>query len=141
MSEMQSLPLLLTIPQCAAQIGKKRWTVYQMIKSGQLPAVVVSKTLRVPRAAIDKLVADAMNRDGGDTDSVNDFANAPCAYSRREMRAPAGTAIRRGGCLPRQDNKPGSAEIRGQSDPLKDESHRLATDGSPRNPEMHTTNA
>lgn len=61
--------LLLTIPQTAALIGKGRWTVYQMIKSGELPAVTVSKTLRVPRKAIEKLIDDAMRDSSGARES------------------------------------------------------------------------
>jgi excisionase family DNA binding protein len=60
MNETITQPMFLTIPQTAALIGKGRWTVYQMIKNGQLPAVTVSKTLRIPRAALEKLADDAM---------------------------------------------------------------------------------
>jgi excisionase family DNA binding protein len=46
------LPLLLTVPQVAGQLGIGRSSVYRLIDAGTLPTVAIGRARRVTRAAL-----------------------------------------------------------------------------------------
>ena len=52
--------LLLSILETAALLGISRTKVYQLIREGILPTVSLAGDKRVPRVAVERLVADAM---------------------------------------------------------------------------------
>jgi len=49
-------PLLLTIPQAAATLAVGRTTVYELIGAGDLEAVHIGRSARVPMAALKDYV-------------------------------------------------------------------------------------
>jgi len=54
-------PVLLRPLQAARMLSVSRSRVYEMLRSGSLPAVRLDgRTWRIPRAALEKLAADAM---------------------------------------------------------------------------------
>ena len=50
------VPLLLTIPQAAAVLAVGRTTVYELIGAGDLEAVHIGRSARVPVAALEDYV-------------------------------------------------------------------------------------
>jgi len=51
-------PLAHTIPEAAALLGVGRTTVYELIRSGELPSIRIRRGRRVTRAAIEAYLAD-----------------------------------------------------------------------------------
>lgn len=49
---VEHLPLLLTVPQVAGQLGIGRSSVYRLIDAGTLPTVAIGRARRVTRAAL-----------------------------------------------------------------------------------------
>jgi len=49
------LPELLTVSEVAALVRVSKMTIYRMIKKGDLPAITVGKSYRVPLAAVRRL--------------------------------------------------------------------------------------
>ncbi len=49
-------PLLLTIPEAAAVLAVGRTTIYELISDGQLAAVHIGRSCRVPADAIREFV-------------------------------------------------------------------------------------
>jgi excisionase family DNA binding protein len=49
----------LTIEEAAALLGIGRNSAYQAVASGQLPVIRIGRRLLVPRAALQRLLADA----------------------------------------------------------------------------------
>ncbi|GAA3669062.1 hypothetical protein GCM10022224_036460 [Nonomuraea antimicrobica] len=50
-------PELLTVPQAMATLQVSRWTVYNLIRSGELGSVVVGvRCRRIPRTALNDYV-------------------------------------------------------------------------------------
>ena len=58
----QLKPLLLRIQDTAALLSVGRTKIYQLIRSGMLPTVDLVGDMRVPRIAVEHLVADIMKR-------------------------------------------------------------------------------
>lgn len=58
MSEAQSEPTFLTVAEVADVVRVSRMTVYRMVHSGELPAVRVGRSFRVPRSAVDQMLED-----------------------------------------------------------------------------------
>jgi excisionase family DNA binding protein len=46
------LPAFLTPDEAATRMRVSRWTVYDSIKAGTMPATRVGRTIRIPRAAV-----------------------------------------------------------------------------------------
>jgi excisionase family DNA binding protein len=54
-------PLFLRPVTAAAMLGVSRSRLYEMLNSGAIPAVrLEGRTWRIPKAALDKMAADAM---------------------------------------------------------------------------------
>jgi excisionase family DNA binding protein len=49
--------LLLTIPEVGAQLGLGRSKIYQLLGEGILPVVRIGRAVRIPRQALEDLVA------------------------------------------------------------------------------------
>lgn len=60
-------PIFLRPVEAARTLNVSRSRIYEMLNAGTIPAVrLEGRTWRIPRAAIEKLVRDAMNADTGD---------------------------------------------------------------------------
>ncbi|MEU0483462.1 helix-turn-helix domain-containing protein [Streptosporangium sp. NPDC006013] len=52
-----SSPALLTVPQAMASLQVSRWTLYQLIRSGELDSIVVGvRCRRIPESALNDYV-------------------------------------------------------------------------------------
>lgn len=56
MSDNESQPLVYTIEEAARLLRIGRAAGYQAARAGQLPTIRVGRTLRVPRAALERLL-------------------------------------------------------------------------------------
>lgn len=52
----QSEPLLLTVPEAAAQLRIGRTLAYQLAKRGELPTVRLGAKLLVPRSELERYI-------------------------------------------------------------------------------------
>ncbi|MEO3811452.1 helix-turn-helix domain-containing protein [Sphaerisporangium sp. B11E5] len=51
-------PRLLTVPQVMAALQVSRWTLYQLMNSGELDSIVVGvRCRRIPESALDDYLA------------------------------------------------------------------------------------
>jgi excisionase family DNA binding protein len=50
----------LTVAEVAESLRVSKMTVYRMVHSGDLPAVRVGRSFRVPTAAVDQLIASGL---------------------------------------------------------------------------------
>lgn len=55
---VEESPLLLRAEEAARLLGYGRSTVFAMLQSGELPAVRYGRTVRVPRRAIERWIAE-----------------------------------------------------------------------------------
>lgn len=51
----------LTVEEAAALLGIGRNTAYQAAASGQLPVIRIGRRLLIPRAALDRLLAETQD--------------------------------------------------------------------------------
>jgi len=56
---MESEKLVLTVEQAAEILGISRPTAYQAIQTGEIPHIRIGRRILVPRAALEKLLANA----------------------------------------------------------------------------------
>lgn len=56
--------LLLTVVEAADLLGVGRTTLYELLARGELQAVRIGRSRRVPRTAIDDYVDQLVHRDG-----------------------------------------------------------------------------
>lgn len=52
-----SAPQFMTVAEVADMVRVSRMTVYRMVHSGELPAVRVGNSYRVPKTAVDELLS------------------------------------------------------------------------------------
>lgn len=57
MSKMEPEPILLTVPEAAAMLNIKRSLAWKLIGNGDIPCVRLGRAVRVPKAALLRLVA------------------------------------------------------------------------------------
>ncbi|MDO4258050.1 MAG: helix-turn-helix domain-containing protein [Actinomycetaceae bacterium] len=55
--EQKSAPRFMTVSEVADLMRVSRMTVYRLIHSGEMPAIRVGKSFRVPEAAVGQLIA------------------------------------------------------------------------------------
>lgn len=60
MVESQGSSPFLTVAEVAESLRVSKMTVYRMVHSGELPAVRVGRSFRVPEAAVDQLIAEGL---------------------------------------------------------------------------------
>ncbi|MGC5627473.1 helix-turn-helix domain-containing protein [Georgenia sp. Z1344] len=65
MVESQGSSPFLTVAEVAESLRVSKMTVYRMVHSGELPAVRVGRSFRVPNAAVDQLISEGLQ--GWDT--------------------------------------------------------------------------
>ncbi len=56
----QEAPRFLTVAEVAELIRVSKMTVYRMVHSGDIPAVRVGRSFRVPQAAVEELLASGV---------------------------------------------------------------------------------
>ncbi|MFN8088000.1 MAG: helix-turn-helix domain-containing protein [Mycobacterium sp.] len=57
-------PQFVTVAEVAAQMRVSKMTVYRMLHNGELPAVRVGRSFRVPKKAFDELLASPFGETG-----------------------------------------------------------------------------
>jgi len=55
---MEEERLTLTVEETAKALGIGRQLAYERVKTGEIPAIKIGRRLLVPRAALEKLLAD-----------------------------------------------------------------------------------
>lgn len=58
-------PRFLTVAEVAEIARVSKMTVYRMVHSGELPAIRVGKSFRVPYAEVEKLLGEGIDVDYG----------------------------------------------------------------------------
>lgn len=53
-------PRFLTVAEVAELARVSRMTVYRMVHAGELPAIRVGKSYRVPQAAVEEMLSDGL---------------------------------------------------------------------------------
>lgn len=53
-------PRFLTVAEVAELARVSRMTVYRMVHAGELPAIRVGKSYRVPQAAVEQMLSDGL---------------------------------------------------------------------------------
>lgn len=56
----QGTPRFLTVAEVADLMRVSRMTVYRMVHSGQLPAIRMGRSFRVPKKAVDDLIEQGL---------------------------------------------------------------------------------
>ena len=62
---VREAPILLRVDEAARLLGVSRSHAYQLIANGSLPVVRLGRSTRVARSALDSLVAELADGDGG----------------------------------------------------------------------------
>lgn len=57
--------LVLSCKETAQLLGLSVGSVYQGLKTGQIPCIVIGRRKIIPRAALEKMLAEASNKPGG----------------------------------------------------------------------------
>lgn len=60
MDQQHGAPRFLTVAEVAALMRVSKMTVYRMVHAGEIPAVRMGRSFRVPEAAVEKLIADGL---------------------------------------------------------------------------------
>ena len=55
-----SAPRFLTVAEVAQLARVSRMTVYRMVHAGELPAIRVGKSFRVPEAAVEDMLSEGL---------------------------------------------------------------------------------
>ena len=61
---MNSEKLTLTVSETAQMLGLSRNSTYQGVLTGEIPHLKVGKRILIPRAALEKLLAEASDKAG-----------------------------------------------------------------------------
>ena len=60
MATTDTQPFLITVPELAALLRVSRATAYALVASGEVPSVRVGGSLRIPRDALYRRLAESM---------------------------------------------------------------------------------
>ena len=63
--EQQSAPRFMTVTEVADIMRVSKMTVYRLIHSGEMPAIRVGKSFRVPEAAVAQMIQAGMSDHSG----------------------------------------------------------------------------
>ena len=63
--EQQSAPRFMTVTEVADILRVSKMTVYRLIHSGEMPAIRVGKSFRVPEAAVAQRIQAGMSDHSG----------------------------------------------------------------------------
>ncbi|MBB6334017.1 helix-turn-helix domain-containing protein [Schaalia hyovaginalis] len=58
--DQKSAPRFMTVSEVAELMRVSKMTVYRLIHSGEMPAIRVGKSFRVPEAAVGALIASGL---------------------------------------------------------------------------------
>ena len=59
MSDAAARPAFLTVAEVADAMRVSRMTVYRLVHAGEVPAIRVGKSFRVPASALEQYLAEA----------------------------------------------------------------------------------
>ncbi|WP_102509487.1 helix-turn-helix domain-containing protein [Sanguibacter massiliensis] len=59
MSDAAARPAFLTVGEVADAMRVSRMTVYRLVHAGEMPAIRVGKSFRVPASALEQYLAEA----------------------------------------------------------------------------------
>ncbi|MPV38242.1 helix-turn-helix domain-containing protein [Georgenia subflava] len=65
MAEQLGAPRFLTVAEVAELMRVSKMTVYRMVHSGELPAVRMGRSFRVPELAVEKLISEGLGEEWG----------------------------------------------------------------------------
>ena len=60
MAEQQGPPRFLTVAEVAELMRVSKMTVYRMVHAGEMPAVRMGRSFRVPQAAVEDLISEGL---------------------------------------------------------------------------------
>ena len=60
MAEQLGAPRFLTVAEGAELMRVSKMTVYRMVHAGELPAVRMGRSFRVPQVAVERLIAEGL---------------------------------------------------------------------------------
>ncbi|RPF27429.1 MULTISPECIES: helix-turn-helix domain-containing protein [Georgenia] len=60
MGEQMGAPRFLTVAEVAELMRVSKMTVYRMVHAGELPAVRMGRSFRVPQAAVENIIAEGL---------------------------------------------------------------------------------
>lgn len=60
MAEQLGAPRFLTVAEVAELMRVSKMTVYRMVHAGELPAVRMGRSFRVPQVAVERLIAEGL---------------------------------------------------------------------------------
>jgi excisionase family DNA binding protein len=60
MAEQQGPPRFLTVAEVAELMRVSKMTVYRMVHAGEMPAVRMGRSFRVPQAAVEHLISEGL---------------------------------------------------------------------------------
>ncbi|MDO5746707.1 MAG: helix-turn-helix domain-containing protein [Actinomycetaceae bacterium] len=66
----QQAPRFVTVAEVASLMRVSKMTVYRMIHSGELPAIRVGKSFRLPEAAVHQLLQSGVHQWEDESDSA-----------------------------------------------------------------------
>ncbi|MFD1506454.1 helix-turn-helix domain-containing protein [Georgenia yuyongxinii] len=64
MAEQLGAPRFLTVAEVAELMRVSKMTVYRMVHAGELPAVRMGRSFRVPQAAVENLINEGLGEWG-----------------------------------------------------------------------------
>lgn len=64
MANQLGAPRFLTVAEVAELMRVSKMTVYRMVHSGEIPAVRVGKSFRVPEKAVEDIIASGLGDQG-----------------------------------------------------------------------------
>jgi excisionase family DNA binding protein len=80
------LPLLLRPEEAAAALGVGRTTVYELMRSGALPAVHIGRAVRIPTRAVITFVDRQLAREDGTVPAPTASLSPTTARQRNQAR-------------------------------------------------------
>lgn len=64
MADELGAPRFLTVAEVAELMRVSKMTVYRMVHSGEIPAVRVGKSFRVPQKAVEDIISSGLGEPG-----------------------------------------------------------------------------
>ncbi len=61
---LEELPPVLNVDEVASLYRVSKWSIYQRVKAGEIPALSLGRSLRFSRAAIERLLEDGTPLNG-----------------------------------------------------------------------------
>jgi excisionase family DNA binding protein len=81
---------LLTVSELQAYLRIARRTAYALVQSGEIPSIRVGGSIRIPRAALERVLVESMERTDSPTPETRE-AGIPAQTSRDMTNGDEGT--------------------------------------------------